>query len=91
MQNAHKYVRKGGKIGSSATPKKAVNVSIDRALLDRARDSDLNLSSILESALTDTLEQAARDRWVADNRASIRAYNEEVEKHGVFSDGLRPF
>ena len=26
-----------------------------------------------------------------DQRAAIRAYNEHVEKHGVFSDGLRSF
>lgn len=48
-----------------------------------------------------TLEPALRepvkpgDAWgpvlTDDQRAAIRAYNEHVEKDGVFSDGIRSF
>ncbi|MFS8084093.1 MAG: type II toxin-antitoxin system CcdA family antitoxin, partial [Acidobacteriota bacterium] len=31
------------------------------------------------------------ERWLTDNKASLDAYNAFVEKHGVFSDGLRGF
>ncbi|MGE5825066.1 MAG: type II toxin-antitoxin system CcdA family antitoxin [Bacteroidota bacterium] len=41
------------------------------------------------------MEEAIRreegTRWLARNRAALDAYNEHVEKHGVFSDGLRSF
>ena len=71
--------------------KRAVNVSINGDLLQRARTGGLNLSSILEAALEQKLRQQARERWLTENRAGVDAYNEQVEKHGVFSDGLRAF
>ena len=33
----------------------------------------------------------ARVRWLRKNRAALKAFNEHVKKHGVFSDGLRSF
>ncbi len=71
--------------------KKAVNLSVNRELLDRARAAGINLSHILESVLDQKLRDEARERWLAENRTGIEAYNEDVEKHGVFSDGLRAF
>jgi antitoxin CcdA len=44
-----------------------------------------------EAALLYKLEQQARELWLAENRAGIEAYNEQVEKHGVYSDSLRAF
>ena len=44
-----------------------------------------------EGALEQNLQQQARERWLTENRAGIDAYNEQVEEHGVFSDGLRAF
>ena len=29
--------------------------------------------------------------WLRKNRAALEAYNKDVEKHGVFSDGMRSF
>jgi antitoxin CcdA len=31
------------------------------------------------------------EEWLKRNRAALEAYNEQVEKHGVFSEGLRSF
>jgi antitoxin CcdA len=71
--------------------KKAVNLSVDAALLREARDRDINLSATLERALEDMLRQDRRARWLADNRQRIAAYNEQVEVHGAFADTLRSF
>lgn len=30
-------------------------------------------------------------RWLKQNRGALAAYNEHVEKHGAFSEGLRSF
>jgi antitoxin CcdA len=71
--------------------KKAVNLSVDAALLRAARDRNINLSATLERALEDALRKDRRARWLADNRQCIAAYNEQVDAHGAFADTLRTF
>jgi transcriptional regulator with XRE-family HTH domain len=34
---------------------------------------------------------SAARQWLKRNRAALEAYNEHVEAHGVFSEGLRSF
>ena len=75
----------------TAIPKRATNVSVRRDLLDAAREAGINLSATLERALTDELAEAKRKKWREENRSAIAAYNEHVEKHGVFSDDTRSF
>jgi antitoxin CcdA len=72
-------------------PKRAANLSINADLLSKARELNINLSATLEQALVEALRKKARDRWVAENKAAMEAYNEYVDKHGAFSDGLRSF
>lgn len=75
----------------AAVPKRATNVSVRSDLLDAAREAGLNLSATMERALTEELADAKRKKWREENRAAIDAYNEHIEKHGVFSDGVRRF
>lgn len=72
-------------------PKRAANLSINADLLGKARELEINLSATLERALADELRTKRREQWLADNREAIGAYNDHVEKHGVFSEGLRSF
>lgn len=76
---------------NTQAPKKATNLSINADLLSKARELDINLSATLEQALSEALKQRRRDRWLAENKAAMDAYNDHVEKHGVFSDGARSF
>ena len=71
--------------------KKAANLSVDDKLLEQARRLKLNLSQVFEAGLTEAIRQRQREEWLQKNRAALDAYNEHVEKHGVFSDGLRSF
>lgn len=71
--------------------KKAANLSVDESLLQRARRLKLNLSQLFESSLADAIRRHEREEWLRRNRAALAAYNEHIEKHGVFSDGLRSF
>jgi antitoxin CcdA len=91
LSRPHKLNRSAAGGLLSRPRKKAVNVSINRELLDRARTGDINLSTILEDALEQKLRQQARELWLTENRAAIDAYNEQVETQGIFSDGLRTF
>jgi antitoxin CcdA len=71
--------------------KKAVNLSVNAALLHAARERDINLSATLEQALEDVLRADRRARWLAENRKGIAGYNDQVETHGAFADTLRTF
>ena len=80
-----------GPVKKRAGMKKATNVSVRGDLLEAARASGINLSATLEHALTEELRRAQQRQWREDNRDAIAAYNEYVEKQGVFSDGSRSF
>ena len=71
--------------------KKAANLSVDEHLLAQARRLKLNLSQVLEAGLAEAIRGEARAQWLRRNRAALEAYNEHIEKHGCFSDGLRSF
>lgn len=72
-------------------PKRSANLSVNSDLLDKARESGINLSATLEQALAEALKNKQREQWLTENRAAINAYNDHVEIHGVFSDDLRSF
>ena len=73
----------------AAVPKKPTNLSIRGDLLEQARALDVNLSSELERRLVEVIRKRRGEQWLAENREAIEAYNRYVEKHGIWSDGLR--
>jgi antitoxin CcdA len=74
-----------------------VAVSVNADLLAEAEG--LDLSELLERALlrvlsTPTAERIRSERakaWQKENAEAIRAWNEQLEKEGLWSDGLRQF
>jgi antitoxin CcdA len=80
---AHVYNRKA--------PKQAANLSVNRELLNAAREAGVNLSAVLEEALAEKVAQAKREHWVRENSDAIAEYNDFVDEHGVMSDGARSF
>lgn len=78
-------------IYDTQAPKRPANLSVNGDLLSKAKALDINLSATLEQALATTLRERRRTQWLAQNKAAIEAYNDHVEQHGVFSDGLRSF
>jgi antitoxin CcdA len=72
-------------------PKRTINVSIRRDLLEAGLASKIDLSATLEQALIGKLREA--QDWVLrdENREALAAYNRHIEKQGVFSDGSRIF
>lgn len=72
-------------------PKQATNVSINRDLLDAAREAGVNLSAALEEALKEKVAVARREKWKRDNAEAIAEYNDLIAEHGVFSEGQRSF
>jgi len=72
-------------------PKQATNLSIDRDLLNQAREAGVNLSAALEEALREKVAAARREKWKRENAEAIAEYNNLVAEHGVFSEGQRSF
>ena len=77
--------------GSGAIRKRATNVRVRSDILAAAREAGVNLSATLERALMEELAEARRKKWRQENCGAIAAYNEHVEKHGMFSDDVRSF
>lgn len=76
---------------NTQTSKRATNVSVNGALLEKAKALKINLSATLESALLDVVRARERDLWRSQNKSAIDAYNRLVEKQGTFGDGTRTF
>ncbi len=75
----------------TSAPKKATNLSINSDLLRQAKELHINLSQTVEAHLASLVRKAKEQQWRAENAEFIAAYNERIEKVGVFSDGLRRF
>ncbi len=71
--------------------KTRTNVTIQNEIFEAAKAHNLVLSQILEEALKKELSKIKKKEWEEENRQSIEAYNEQINKNGVFSDGMRPF
>ncbi len=71
--------------------KKATNLSINSDLLQQAKELNINLSQTFEQHLAEIVRQTRRKQWLAENRAALETYNQRIEAHGTFSDGLRRF
>ena len=72
-------------------PKQATNLSIDRDLLNAAREAGVNLSAALEEALREKVVAARREQWKRENAEAIAEYNDLIAEHGIFSEGQRSF
>jgi antitoxin CcdA len=72
-------------------PKKPTNLSVNSDLLKKAKELDINLSATLEQTLAEQVRAKQRAGWLAENRATIAAYNMLVETHGTFGDSSRGF
>jgi len=69
----------------------ATNLSLRADLARRARSLGINLSELLEVALSHAIAEADRKAWLAENQEAIESYNTRVREHGVFSDDWRRF
>ncbi|MFA5949821.1 MAG: type II toxin-antitoxin system CcdA family antitoxin [Hyphomicrobium sp.] len=71
--------------------KKAVNLSIDAALIAEAKEAGTNMSAVLERALKEDLRERRTKQLQEENREAIAAHNRLIEQHGLLSDDWRKF
>ncbi|MCB4743382.1 MAG: type II toxin-antitoxin system CcdA family antitoxin [Sulfurovum sp.] len=71
--------------------KKATNVTINSDLLQKAKSYKINISKNFEAYLAEVVKKKEEEQWLEENREAIDAYNERIEKEGLFSDEHRRF
>jgi antitoxin CcdA len=90
-QYAHKEYGMQTAFYDISAPKKPTNVSINRDLLQQAKEHRINLSQALELRLAELLREQRQQQWLQENQEAVEAYNRRIEANGLFSDGVRRF
>ncbi len=71
--------------------KTRTNVSIDKDLLDSARNYNIVISALLEKAIKNEIKAREKESWLKENSSNLKNYNDRVRETGVFSDDIRSF
>lgn len=71
--------------------RRRANLTLDAALLTRARDLGINVSQASERGLAEEIKRVERERWLEENREALDGWNRYVEEHGLPLEGLRLF
>ena len=67
----------------AASTKRAINLSLNAKVLDMARELGMNVSATVDSLLAAEVQRRYWERWNADNKGAIDAYNERIERDGL--------
>jgi antitoxin CcdA len=76
------------KPGGAARP---TNLSLSAALVDEAKELGINISQAAAAGLEEAVAKRRAERWLEENGAALRSYNELVNKNGLPLDKFRLF
>ena len=66
-------------------PKKATNLSLDAATIEKAKSMGLNLSKVVNELLEKEVRRVYRLKWAERNKTAIEAYNAKIDSEGTFA------
>lgn len=69
----------------------SVTMTLERGLLNQAREAGINLSATLVAALNAELRRYAAQKWQTENMDALDALNRFHDENGCFSDEYRTF
>lgn len=72
-----------------STRKRATNLSLSADLVDAAKQLDINVSEACERGLSAEVTRASEQKWLAENRAELLAWNDWIDKNGMPYDEFR--
>ena len=75
----------------SSPARRAANITLDSALLVEAKTLGINISRAAETGLADAVRKAKAERWLEENRAALKGYNDWIEKNGLPLEKYRQF
>ncbi|MFT3719870.1 type II toxin-antitoxin system CcdA family antitoxin [Pseudorhodoferax sp.] len=64
-------------------PKRATNLSLNAKVLDMARALGMNLSQTVDELLAAEVRRRYWERWNAENKEAVAAYNARIAKEGL--------
>ena len=73
------------------SPRKSTNLSLDKAMVDEARELGINLSRAAEEGIAKALKAEREKRWREENRAAIEVANDWVARNGLPLEKYRMF
>jgi antitoxin CcdA len=76
-------------VSTQKIKKRAINLSVDAALLDEVRRLNINISETLEQHLRSLVRMVREQRWQEENREAIASINAFIDEHGLLADRLR--
>lgn len=65
------------------SPKKATNLSLNVKVLQAAKEMGMNISQTVDGLLAEEVKRRYWQKWNADNKEAIDAYNERIRQHGL--------
>ena len=71
--------------------KNTTTVTIDEALLQKARELNINISSASEKGVEAEVRSIERERLKKVHREAAKEIDQVIQEDGLFSDGLRVF
>ena len=71
--------------------RRAVNLSLDRELVEAAKEAGINISQVSEAALRAATKAELERRWKEENRPAFEYWNRWVEKNGLPLEKYRLF
>jgi antitoxin CcdA len=78
-------MQKPPRSASAAAPasKRAVNLSLNAQVLDRARAMGLNVSATVDALLAKEVERLYWERWNEENKEAVAHYNARIAREGL--------
>ena len=76
---------------STAATRRSTSLTLDRRLLDEARELGVNVSRAAEEGLSRAVRAARGRRWQEENAAAMEDYNSFIDTHGVPLSEFRKF
>lgn len=76
---------------ASARARKAVNVSLDAAMVAEAKALGMNVSRVCEDSLRIALSASRGEQWVRQNRAAMEAWKDWIDQNGLPLEQYRQF
>lgn len=76
---------------TATSMKKRTNLSIDKTLLNEAKELGINISSSAESGIRGALLERKRALWLEENKDAISSSNDYVVKNGLPLEKFRNF
>jgi len=67
----------------SSSPRRSTSLTLDRAMLDEAKELGVNVSRAAEKGLAADLKEAREAKWKRENAGAIEDYNAFIEENGI--------